>query len=186
MESGKKKNDYNFRVSHQILSTLAIEGISSTQAYLFFAEQIESMQNVDPNFGPKRYVNKRRQTIPLPCWIMRGYYPGTNAFFKITMIHKENGFDYSDAPYYAKITMPVTKTAHKFEWIRGAQMKPFLLEHKADQMLLGADEPLKQYEHAPELKKPRCMSPKGVPVFKLEKKGKKCVSSKSRSKKRSS
>jgi len=179
MQSGSEQ--YTIRICDHLLESLNIAGIDPSSSLVFFAEQVESMINVDPNFKPDgRFLNKRRTKSSFPCWIMRGYYPEVPIFFKITLIYKKDCFHYCDTPYYAKITMPMRRL-FKFTRIDSKTLRPYLVETKADQMLLGASAPLKQYEFAPKIDNPRCMSPKDIPIHSLKKT--KCHSIKSRSKK---
>lgn len=145
-------------------------GIESDEAILFFGKQVEVMQSCKPNYGPHTDNPKKRLKYSSPYWIMRGFYPDTPMMFKIVMIDTSNGKKES---FYAKCTIPTIQTYRQFGATVSISQETIkeIMTNKANQILVDDDD----YQPHVVIKQrtPKCMSPKGSPIFNLSKKKKK-------------
>jgi len=112
------------------------------------------MLTVPPNY--KMYGNTP------PVWVMRGFYPGTCLFFKLTVAKNEMGT-------WVKATIPVAQMGSRrkvnkvLTWT-GQQLNNSLTS-KMENSLLEANNEIKPLVTNALRRMPRCMSPKGIRVF---------------------
>jgi len=98
---------------------------------------------------------------------MRGYYPKTPLFFKITV-----SFNEESNRYYCKVS-PLrvtysTKRMNKVELYKDVDFNIIQqnLTAQLENSLLDAKNEIEKLKLS--VKYPRCMSPKGMPIFKLD------------------
>jgi hypothetical protein len=154
---------YSLKVEKDVLSALAVADVDVDEALDFFASQIESMLRVPPNY--QLYGHK------LPIWIMRGFFPGTSVFFKMSMVRHDTPINYTDAPRYVKVSIPITKSR---------KMKPSFVmvdsETLRERLELIVENKFFNAHHElnpiikEKIRKPKCMSPKGCTLHKFKKK----------------
>ncbi len=144
-----------------ILSVMQHGGCTAEDVVQFFVMQVEKLLELPPNITRRsRYA---KVSADKEIWVLRGYYPGTSVFFKVSAVrHKEDPNDKyaignDDRCAYVKVSSPESKTKQVFH---SGQIQKEL----ADTMLVGAQLNLK-------LKTQRTLTPKGLK--KLSMKGKK-------------
>src|ERR1051326_3750101 len=104
---------YDMKLTGDILQQLVIHDVDVDSAIEFFGSQVEALMKTKPNFGPHR--NTPGQSHLLPTWVTRGYYPGTKCFFKMSMMHNQDGkpnFPWMFKPYYVKVDIARLKAKH--------------------------------------------------------------------------
>jgi (2Fe-2S) ferredoxin len=153
------------------------ENILREDIAAFFAGQLEgiircpynvtSFQRLYNNVGGVvTQINNGRVTVP--AWVLRGFYPGTNLFFRMTVVDCENSNLLGSHParYYSNVTIPRIKGRRIVDshHINGQLVRDN--DHKAmENAMLGATHELTKVLDGPKLKMPKCMSPKGMPLL---------------------
>ncbi len=164
------KSQYRLKVSPTLIAQLAIEGVDPSSLVEFAHAQIQVMMECKPNC---------RIYAPKKIWVLRGYYPNTSVFFKLTLVKAEvenlNGTD-SRYQYFARIKHLVVGSkrswhANNFinygEIVLDSERVRNYVTQGIENSILGAEhkqEPLIDVGNL----KPRCMSPKGMRLFKSE------------------
>lgn len=175
-------NDYALKIENDILASLAEAEVSANEAAQFFGEQIEGMLQSPPNFN---MFGKK-----LPIHIMRGYFPGTYIFFKLCLLNTTQldgrnypnmtAFTVGDTPvgdnYFAKVSVPRFKATRKKADSVYVSSKDIRKRHEEifEKKLFDTENEITSLISTP-VKRRKCMSPKGMPVFKLNKKRKRCA-----------
>jgi len=156
---------YKLKVMSELLVQAHILGIDLEEFVGFFAAQIQAMLSCPPNynfFGQKERV-----------WIMRGFYPETQIFFKIILMgNKSESITMSG--YYAKVSpMRVTftsKSGGKYDdhvIFEGRKLNEDIT-NRMENAFFGADHKLDPIIQK-KVRMPRCMSPRGMKIFRYKK-----------------
>jgi hypothetical protein len=152
---------YLLSVCATLLTMGVVQGIKPDDMVEFFASQVQTMLTAPPNY--KLYGKTA------PVWIMRGFYPKTPIFFKLTVCRNERGT-------YVKASIPMVKGGKKRTGypslikFDGAQLNE-TITNKMENSFFGASHEVKPLVSW--LRMPRCMSPRGVKIFSYEKPSKK-------------
>lgn len=144
-----------------------MSNIEQCDALNFFATQIEAMLAVEPNMGAGKKRSKYGRNA-ISAWVMRGYYPNTPVFFKITIIKTKDyeGLGWPRASdYYAKITIPpISQTSGRYFMVDGREFAKYRLQSALEGEVFGTTECMSPY-----LQYTIKMSPKGVALNRLKK-----------------
>jgi hypothetical protein len=146
------------KVMSELLTQAHVIGIDIEELIAFFATQIQAMLSAPPNYN--MWGQKER------VWIMRGFYPDTSLFFKIVLLPTNSE---SRPPYYAKVS-PLRVTGRRgesFTTFRSSDLNENIT-NKMENTFFSANHEIKPLLNN-KLKMPRCMSPKGVHVFRYKK-----------------
>lgn len=158
---------YNLKIEHQLVAMLLGAGLTQAQIHLFFGEQVEAMLQVPHNIK----IYKK------PIWVMRGFFPDTPIFFKLSLLKNTTDQDYYDGQYYAKATIPPYRTGKRRPAhivLSSHYLRPALLTQSMESEILGGTCGIEPPPNQPTVKIFQCMSPKGVKLHTLKKKRKKC------------
>lgn len=159
--------NYTMSVCNKLLTDLKINGVEPTAAIVFFGTQVRCMMGLKPNYGPQREIPQSR-AFKFPTWILKGYYPGTTTLFRISMIYDET-HQVSDTNYYAKVIMPpiaINKTTAPSMRYSSDVIDKYVTGN-AEHAIFGGEIP--PVVDVNKLNAPKCVSPRGMPVFKLQK-----------------
>lgn len=153
-------NQYNAHVDTDLVISVSMSlNISENEVLGFFDGVLEEMHKCDPNFTRKPYSKKTDSDgkIQEKVWILRGYYPGTGIFFRVTLIESK--------PYYSNDSMFFTKivacypTKKRSIPIDSKEVRTYIAENAL------LDAPIPRLE----LKPQRLFTPKGMKPFRLMK-----------------
>jgi hypothetical protein len=167
-EDGGTPQSFKLKVMSELLTQAHILGLKAEVIVEFLAAQTQAMMGHSPNYC---YHGKRARV-----WIMRGFYPGTSLFFKLILIgDSETG----NRTYYAKAS-PLRVHFKKGQYdahvlFNGGDLN----EHFTNTMentFFGANHDVKALIEGG-IRMPRCMSPKGMKIFRYRKPRKKKVKS---------
>lgn len=171
MVSSGSPNQYRLKVSPTLLSQLMIMGVDGNELVEFIHSQIQTLISCPPNF---RVAYSKSIDPTLRIWILRGYYPETPIFFKLSLVKATDGGPYS---YYAKASHLMVNMRRKWGEKNSTQYGEFhfnssdidkKIVESMENSLLGADhEPKKHMTGGP--RAPKCMSPKGMKLFRYKK-----------------
>ena len=150
------------KVMSELLTQAHIAGIDLEEFIEFFATQIQTMLSHSPNYN---YMGEKKRV-----WIMRGFYPDTPIFFKLTLILSTNDKE----NYYAKVSPLRVNfygkggTAYD-SWVKfdGKTLNEDITD-KMENVFFGAEHDLKPILRD-KVRMPRCMSPKGMKIFRYKK-----------------
>ena len=165
---------YKMKVMSELITQAHIAGVNIEEFVGFFAAQVQAMLASPPNYN--KYGKKAR------VWIMRGFYPDTPIFFKISLIESNSDYVHlSDSMgYYAKVT-PLRvqscwkgRSAEDYVLLDGRKLNEDIT-NRMENSLLGADHRLQPILEK-KVKMPRCMSPRGLQIFNYKKPKKKTQS----------
>ena len=151
-------NQYNCHVDTDLVISVACTlGISENEVLGFFDGVLEQMHTCPPNFTRKPYTKKLDSTAMLEdkVWILRGYYPGTGIFFRVTLIESKPAWmDEWSIHASVKACYPTKKRSIPID---SKEVRKYMAENA----LLG--EPVPRIE----LKPQRLFTPKGMKPFRL-------------------
>jgi hypothetical protein len=156
---------YKMKVMSELLTQAHIAGVELEEFIGFFASQIQVMLTCPPN------LNMFGQMARI--WVCRGFYPTTSVFFKLVLISREGG-------HYAKVSPLRTtfrgRTGAASRWdaytLFDSEKLNEDLTNRMENAFLGANHKLDPLLPM-KLKMPRCMSPRGMKLFKYKKPRKK-------------
>jgi hypothetical protein len=167
------KQAFRLKLSPTLLSQLVIEDVSPDECIEFFAAQFQNIIACKPNF--------KGSTPEKPVWFLRGYYPNTSVFFKMTVV-KTGTLTLHDGTqceesfnYYVKVTeLKVTpgKTFRSKVFMNGGFISIYSdaimkrITEGMENSVLAAEHEIKSLVPA-KLVRPKAMSPKGyeaVPI----------------------
>jgi hypothetical protein len=152
---------YRLKIMSELLIQATVLGIDLEEFAGFFAAQIQAMLACPPNYN---YTGKK-----LRIWLMRGFYPGSPIFFKLSICKLNESMGAWSESYYAKASPLLVKPsksrkAHIF--LEGKELNNNII-NRMENRFFGADHKLEPM--LPKIKMPRCMSPKGIKIFNYEK-----------------
>lgn len=148
---------FKLKVMTELLTQAHINSVDPEALVTFLGSQVQCMLSCPPNYN--KYGKKER------VWVMRGFYPDTPVFFKLVVVEA------GDSSYYAKASsLRVATTLTK-----GGGVKEDHMMVNSDQInenavasmenaLLSADNKVHPLVTR-QVKVPRCMSPKGMPIY---------------------
>lgn len=151
---------YKLKVMTELFAQARILGLDLEELLEFLASQVQAMLSCPPNYnfrGEKKRI-----------WVLRGFYPKSTLFFKLTICHLEE-----DKGYYAKASpMRVSYyTKHKqvgdhYVAFDGIALNE-ALTNRMENTFFGAAHVVKDLLPK-EIKMPRCMSPKGMRLLRYQ------------------
>jgi len=162
---------YHLKIMSELLTQAHIAGIDLEEFVGFFASQIQAMLASPPNYN--KFGQKAR------VWIMRGFYPETPVFFKLVLIDTnatvKNDSRFGTGPgYFAKVSpmrvMYYGRKGNAYDdhvTLDGAKLNDDLT-NRMENSIFGAGHELKPILEK-KVRMPRCMSPKGLRIFKYKK-----------------
>jgi hypothetical protein len=158
LETVEEVSPYTLKVCSTLLMMAYVHNVDPDDLIEFFATQIQTMLTAPPNY---KSFGKT-----LPVWIMRGFYPGTHLFFKLTVVRNDDGMLEGT---WAKASLPMVqigskRRSDKFIRLSGKDLNQ-AISRKMENSLLGADHEVKSFVTDAVRRMPRCMSPKGVKIF---------------------
>lgn len=153
-------------------------GIDPSEAVVFFGAQAQAMLDCPPNYGPKskKVTTAKNHQLRVDVWLMRGFFPETPQMFKIS-ISPSDSYQYE---YYVKVSEPKINTPSKkiakgkyasagstsyshFDYATIKQQ----YQDRMEKEVLGIDLNINSIVQSKEVFTPKCISPKGMNVFKL-------------------
>jgi hypothetical protein len=149
-----------------LLSQAKVLGIEPQDLVEFFGVQINAMLGCPPNYN---YMGEKANV-----WILRGYYPGYSLFFKLVLVKKSD-----EGGYYAKASALEMKATRYLKGkktrvtipdnlvFNGKEMDN-LITSRMENSILGAKHDIEALLPF-KIKMPKCMSPRGMKLFKHEK-----------------
>jgi hypothetical protein len=176
IEQSPAKKKYVMRVCNRLLIKLRMNGIDPTEAACFFGAQAESMLGCPPNFGPNTNKSKGGGMPKRDVWLMRGFYPGTPQMFKISMA--ENDAFADQYQYYVKVSEPQVRIPSKrgerglnftsrYETSFDSEQIREQLNKRIENEVLGESHGLDPLISNKVVFTPKCISPKGMPIYRL-------------------
>jgi len=174
--SALPNRDFRLKVSPTLVSQLAVVGVSADELLEFIATQFKNIVSCKPNCRIYTSTDK-------PIWIMRGYYPNTPVFFKLSVVKTQQLTNHAGTQYHEDFVYYVRARAlevkSKRKWHDKMRMSHGEIVVYSDEIMknmddrfenevLGANHEIKTIlPSAP--KKPKCMSPKGCKLFRYKK-----------------
>lgn len=162
-------SQYRLKVMMELLTQAYVLGLDVEELIEFLASQVQAMLLCPPNYN-FRNVKKR-------IWILRGFYPKSTLFFKLTISSLD---DYvGNTGYFAKAS------AMRILGYKKKNKSPFddhqtfdgnalneALTNRMENTFFGANHEAKELLYS-KLRMPRCMSPKGMKLLTYQKPRKK-------------
>ena len=166
-------NAFRLKLSATLLSQLLVVGVKSDEFIEFVAAQFQNIIACKPNC--------RIHTAPdKPVWVLRGYYPNTPVFFKLTVV-KAVGFQQArgkeDFLYFVRATELKVKAKKRWRETLNISYDEIIImsndimkniSEGMENTILGAAHETKNFIKD-EITKPKCMSPKGMKLFRYKK-----------------
>jgi len=162
--------DYHMNVDNKLLVALKMSGVNPSEAVVFFGTQVRCMMGLKPNYGPQRAIPGVRG-FKFPTWILKGYYPNTTTMFRIVLVHDVEK-TLSETTYFAKVILPpivLNKKTSKSMRYSSDEIDRYVTG-VAESDIFGLEKP--PIVDVNKLNIPKCISPRGMPVFKLQKENK--------------
>lgn len=150
--------EFTLGVDAKILISLKAAGIVPADAMITFDNLVRQMHSCPPNFGPHK--NTRHTQYKFNTWILRGYYPETSVFFRITLSHVTDHSKYEKDVLVGKVTVPQYTCAQQIH-ILNSSAAARINNQIVERELLGTDAPVGQYP-LDKISLPKCISPKGM------------------------
>ena len=161
---------YTIKVMSELLTQAHIAGIDLEEFVGFFATQVQAMLASSPNYN--KFGEKAR------VWVMRGFYPESAVFFKLVLIDcnasAKGDSRFGNTGYYAKASgmrvMGYSRKGNSYEdfvCLDGAKLNDDLTD-RMENSILGANHELKPLLEK-KVRMPRCMSPRGLQIFRFKK-----------------
>ena len=173
-----KKQKFIIRICNRLLIKLKMCGIEPTEAAMFFGSNAMQMLDCVPNFGPRSNKSKKTE-LKRDVWLMRGFYPQTPQMFKIS-IAENDAFEHA-YEYYVKVTepavrVPTAKSVRGLDFtvryessLTSNQIRDELQE-RLEKEVLGLDIASNILISHKVVFTPKCISPKGMQIYRLTKK----------------
>lgn len=174
------REKYSLNICNRLLIKLRMNGIDPTEAILFFSCQIEQMLACSPNYGPKTVRNKGLHVVDRDVWLLRGFYPETAQMFKISISTRDDNYPWN---YYIKVSEPTIRATVKTRSRMSRYSTGWLPKYESHFTPKDIEEPLRERLEREILGvkdtkitrlisdstiyTPRCISPKGMKLFKL-------------------
>lgn len=150
----------------ELLTEGVVLGLKPDDMIEFFATQVEAMLVCPPNY---RMYNETARV-----WILRGFYPKTSLFFKLVLVDStKDGASGYETKYFAKATSlrvnwrsPKGRSYEDHVTVNGADVAESIT-NKMENEFFGAKHEIKQL-FTKNIKMPKCMSPKGMRLFRYD------------------
>jgi len=159
---------YTLNVNSQLIMQLKLAGIDPGDVLLFFHANILEMLTYKPNYGPHKDSKMRR--FKFDTWILKGYFPNTPILFKCCMVHDPQ-HTLSDSNYYVKVQQPKFRFSREASSFFGRIKEDVIEAHAGKiaerELLTSLGKP--EFELGFKMNSPKCISPKGMKVFSLNK-----------------
>lgn len=159
----EQHQQYHFKIMSELLVQARLLNIDVEGFVGFLGAQVQAMLACPPNYS-KFGVKKR-------AWIMRGFFPGTGLFFKLTIGTEDSG---SGNKYSYFVKASPLRVNH---FIKGVNREASVvvnsdklnedIVNRMENEFFGADHELKNLLEE-QIKLPRCMSPKGLQIFRFD------------------
>jgi len=156
------KGNYTLKVAAELALQAQLFDVDTNSLAEFFGTQAHQMCECPPNLN---YFGQKAQV-----WVMRGFFPGTPLFFKMVVLEQCP----NPRSYYVKVTPLRVNHVNKYRGkdddflhIEGEQVEELIVK-RMENSLLDAKHDIPLIVNT--IKMPRCMSPKGMKIFKYEKK----------------
>jgi len=154
---------YDLRVYNVVFVQAKVLGISTDDLLEFIGSIATSMMAHTPNY---------KSNIGGRVWVFRGFYPKTTLFLKISVMDAVKTGDNSSRRFIKVRPLDSTEGSAGHKWDKIIKIDSNALEtYLTDTMenhLLGAKHKIEPIM-AEKIKMPKCMSPKGMPLFKYKK-----------------
>lgn len=157
---------FEVKMCNKLLYLLRAGGVTPDDAATFFGQQVIAMQSCPPNYTKKNNnTYAKLEFYDGEFWVMRGFYPNLPVMFKVVMVDSSS-FNKGER-YYAKVTLitPTIQKKHSADSRFDDKVFMQLASDKANNILLGDTKP--EPKIVLTQRHPKCMSPKGCPVFNL-------------------
>lgn len=165
-------------VCNRLLIKLRMCGVDPSEAAVFFGTQAQGMLDCRPNYGPNssKVTTAKNHQLRKDVWLMRGFYPGTPQMFKISISPDNEAYD--NYQFYVKVQEPVVRIPSK----RGERGLSFTsryetsftsnqirdqLQERLEKEVLNVDLNIDPIVNNKVVFTPKCISPKGMPLFRL-------------------
>lgn len=170
------KNQFRLKLSPTLISQLLLMDVKPDAFIEFVAAQVQNIIACKPNCKIHTAPSK-------PVWVLRGYYPNTPVFFKLTVVKTTehsgmHGNSYMpDFTYYVRARALEVKPRVKWRKTLNVQggeiviMSDDIMKNISEGLensLLGASHDSKSLVIGGP-SKPKCMSPKGMKLFRYKK-----------------
>lgn len=175
------KEKFIMMVSNTLLIKLRMCGIDPTEASMFFGNQANLMLDCKANYGPTstKVTNAKAHQLKKPVWLMRGFFPETPQMFKIS-ISTNDAYDHS-YEYFVKVSEPKINpptrkkaNGHREIAVTKNNESQFTsnilrdqLQERMEKEVLDLDLKLDSLVDKKVVFTPKCISPKGMPLFRL-------------------
>lgn len=153
----------NFHVSVEaaILIQLKAAGVKPSDGMLFFDSLVRQMYTCKPNYGSHKNNGMRKYTYD--TWLLRGYYPETSVFFRLTLSAVPSTFN-NETHLVGRVVVP-KYNAKRSKYHLQAEIGEEISNQVAEKFLLGSNTEITEYP-VDKVSLPKCISPKGMPFFK--------------------
>jgi hypothetical protein len=171
------KDKFLMRVCNRLLIKLRMAGIEPSEASVFFGTQAEAMLDCQPNYGPNstKTTTAPHHQLKKSVWLMRGFYPNSPLMFKISISENDH---YDTYQYYVKVTEPAVRIPSKrgergleftsrYESSFSSKQLRDQLQNRLEKEVLGIDLNIEPLVSNKVVFTPKCISPKGMPFFRL-------------------
>lgn len=160
---------YQLKVMSELLTQAHILGLDLEELIEFLASQVQAMLSCPPNYN---FMNEKKRV-----WILRGFYPRSTLFFKLTLCRL--GEDTNTGGYFAKaspmrvvFTNKRTKSRCDDHVVFDGNKLNNALTDRMENTFFGAQHEVESLLNKG-VRMPRCMSPKGMKLLKYSKSRKK-------------
>jgi hypothetical protein len=163
LQSIETPQRYNFKIINELLVQAKALNIDLEGFIGFLGAQVQAMLGCPPNYS--KFGKKER------AWIMRGFYPGTPLFFKLTIGTDTNSPSGGNQYNVKAVPLRVNKTVkgHQSEayiWLDSAKINEDIT-NRMENEFFGANHELESLLDI-HIKLPRCMSPRGCQMFRYD------------------
>jgi hypothetical protein len=152
---------YQLKVMSELLTQAHILGLDLEEMIEFLASQVQAMLSCPPNYN---FMNEKKRV-----WILRGFYPGSPLFFKLTVCSLADmggpgGYFAKASPMRVVYTNKRTKTRSDDHVSFNGNTLNSALTDRMENTFFGAQHEVKSLL-SKGVKMPRCMSPKGMKLL---------------------
>jgi len=180
--SESPKPAFRLKLSPTLLAQLLVVDVKPDEFIEFVATQFHNIVASKPNCRLFSQPDK-------PVWILRGYYPNTPVFFKLTVVKAQSFQHHAGHQYEEQFTYYVRarelKVNTRKKWNETLHMSYGEIVVMSDVIMKNISESLENSLLGAEHKstaiikggptKPKCMSPKGMKLFRYKKPSKRRV-----------
>lgn len=158
-----KRPDYELKIWYSLLVQAKALGIPSNDLVEFVGTLIPKMLECPSNYKTLGASKK-------DMWVFRGFYPKSSLFIKVSILKTND----TDSPYYivkvrpidAKMSYNARKKDRTVD-VDASKLKQYM-DNNLENHLLGTQHKLPNLIDQ-KVMMPRCLSPKGLPLFRYYK-----------------